>query len=95
MTQKKKNQKREPHQRKVSCKGRKSMRGQADNPYGERKKQVNFSLTPTAHANLTTFAQKAGLSATEVLERLLRMEDALQAVLTMHSSSQEQDSSSC
>ncbi len=40
--------------------------------YGERKKQISITLTPTALMQLDIIAEEAGLSRSEFLERVLR-----------------------
>ena len=40
--------------------------------YGEQKKKVNFSLTPTAIALISDLAKQLGLSRSETIEQLFR-----------------------
>jgi hypothetical protein len=62
---------REIHQKKLSTKGRKSLRGQPE-LYSETKTTANFTLTPFAKHCLNQQARRAGLSMSEFLERLIR-----------------------
>lgn len=91
MTLKRGQRLREPHQRKASSKGKKSMRGQADNRYGEPKKRVGYSLTPTAHDNLNALARRVNLPASDILERLLRMDSLLESLTSTMNDSQEEE----
>lgn len=40
--------------------------------YGEQKKKINLTLTPTAIAILTDLAKRSQLSRSETIEQLLR-----------------------
>lgn len=55
---------------KQGCKQQKSMRGVPDNPYGEVKRNVSLSLTPTAVAGLDQLSQIRQISRSELIERL-------------------------
>jgi hypothetical protein len=72
--QKKITRKRRPrreHEKKPSCKGRKSMRGQPE-IYDEIKKIASFSITPTAHQGLKQLSSQLNISGSELLERIGR-----------------------
>ncbi|MEP0811380.1 hypothetical protein [Coleofasciculus sp. FACHB-SPT9] len=59
------------HEKKQSCKGRKSMRGQPE-AYDELKKIVSLSLTPTALAGLDESSARLNISRSELVERIGR-----------------------
>lgn len=83
---------REPHQKKASSKGRKSMRGQAENRYGEPKERATHSLTPKAIEYLKNYARKLGIPESDVLERLLRMESILEMLVAAIAKEGKEDS---
>ena len=70
-----KKQTRLPHQKKQSCKGLKSKRGQPE-IYDELKKTVSFSLTPTAVTRLDHRSQQRGISRSELVEQFASEEDS-------------------
>lgn len=55
---------------KKGCKRQKSMSGIPDNPYGEVKRNVSVSLTPTALTGLDQLSQARQISRSELIERL-------------------------
>jgi len=63
-----------PIQRRI--KGVKGQPGTATTEYGELKKAVKTTLTPTAIAQGTSAANALGISRSELLERLLRKGEA-------------------
>ncbi|MBW4542278.1 MAG: hypothetical protein KME43_24545 [Myxacorys chilensis ATA2-1-KO14] len=63
---------REAYQKKQGCKRQKSMRGVPDNPYGELKRNVTVSLTPTAQAGLEQLSRDRQVSRSELFEQLGR-----------------------
>jgi hypothetical protein len=62
---------REPHQKKCSSKGKKSLRNVPE-LYAQTKISANFTLTPFAKSSLNEHAKEYGLSMSEFLERLIR-----------------------
>lgn len=71
-TKRSKNQKpRQPHQRKPSGTGIKSLRGVPE-MYDELKKPTTVALTPTAIAGLDEISKAMGISRSELVERLGR-----------------------
>lgn len=69
-----KNQKsriREPREKKIICKGLKSLRGQPET-YDELKKIVSVSLTPTALLGLDNLSRAYMVSRSELIERIGR-----------------------
>jgi hypothetical protein len=62
---------RREHEKKPSCKGRKSMRGQPE-LYEECKKNASFSITPTAHQGLKQLSSELKISQSELIERIGR-----------------------
>jgi len=57
--------------------GKKRVRGMAVNEWGEIKKDVTVSITPTALANLQEIAETLGISRSELVERLGRSIDKI------------------
>lgn len=82
---------REAYQKKTAIKGHKSMRGQPENPYGELKKNATHSLTPTAIDRLKSLGKATGLSASETLEHILRLQSLPQILLTALEEDPESD----
>ncbi len=62
---------RRDHEKKLSRKGLKSMRGQPE-AYDELKKIVSFSITPTAQTGLAWLSEQLNISRSELLERIGR-----------------------
>ena len=62
---------RREHEKKPSCKGIKSMRGQPE-IYNELKKITSFSITPTAQLGLKQLSEKLNISCSEMIERIGR-----------------------
>lgn len=60
-----------PHQRKPTCKGVKSRRGQPE-LYDELKQIVSISITPTGVRGLDEISQALGISRSELIERIGR-----------------------
>jgi hypothetical protein len=69
---------REEHQKKPSCKGRKSLRGQPE-LYDEVKKPRSFGITLTALAGLDAISRELSISRSELIERIGRQLIQLQA----------------
>lgn len=59
----------------------KSQRGQAENDYGEVKQKLGTSLTHSALDALKRYANKRGISVTELLEQIVRVEADLVSIL--------------
>lgn len=76
-----KSQERQPNQKKVTRPGKKSLRGVAENDYGELKKTRCLSLTPTCYANLQNLARQSECSVSEILERFSRLASKFQLFL--------------
>lgn len=62
---------RQEYEKKPSCKGVKSMRGQPE-IYDELKKIVSFSITPTAQLGLERLSEQLKISRSELIERIGR-----------------------
>ena len=62
---------RRQNEKKPSCKGRKSMRGQPE-IYDECKKNASFSLTSTAIKGLEQLSSQLNISRSELIERIGR-----------------------
>jgi len=57
--------------------GKKRVRGEPVNPWGEVKKEFTVTITPTASANFQEMAQALGISRSELIERLGRNIDKI------------------
>ena len=68
---KRKGRPRQEYEKKPSCKGMKSMRGQPE-IHDEVKKPVSFSITPTAQLGLARFSKQLNISRSEFIERIGR-----------------------
>jgi hypothetical protein len=66
-----KGRKRQEYEKKPTCKGRKSMRGQPE-LYDEIKKITSFCMTPTAIEGLKQLSSQLNISRSELLERIGR-----------------------
>jgi hypothetical protein len=66
-----KSKSREPREKKIICKGLKSLRGQPE-AYDELKKIVSVSLTPTALLGLDNLSRTYMVSRSELIERIGR-----------------------
>jgi hypothetical protein len=62
-------------QHKISHKGKKCIRGQAVNEYGEIKSRVNLSLTPTAISIFNDLSISLDIPRGVLLEKLIRRPD--------------------
>ena len=62
----------------MPIKGKKNQKGQPEK-YGEMKKRVNFTLTPTGIARLDGLASQMQLSKSELVEQVARGVIPLQA----------------
>jgi hypothetical protein len=62
---------RQDYEKKPSCKGTKSMRGQPE-MYDELKKAVSFAITPAAQLGLTRLSQQLKISRSELIEQIGR-----------------------
>jgi DNA-binding TFAR19-related protein (PDSD5 family) len=65
-------QPREDYQKKKARKGLKSMRGQPETEYGELKKIVSLSMTPSALKGLDRISRELQISRSELVERIGR-----------------------
>lgn len=70
-TNSKKSKVRESREKKIICKGLKSLRGQPEF-YDELKKIVSVSLTPTAIEGLNNLSRAYMISRSELIERIGR-----------------------
>ena len=77
---------RQDYEKKPSCKGTKSKRGQPE-IYDEIKKAVSFAITPAAQLGLTRLSQQLKISRSELIERIGR------GLLTIAELKTESDSS--
>jgi hypothetical protein len=68
----------------MPTKGKKNQKGQPEK-YGEMKKRVNFTLTPTGIAKLEGLASQMQLSKSELIEQVARGDISIQpsALTTM------------
>lgn len=88
-TNSRKNHKARAEYQKKKVQPAKSMRGIPETEYGEIKKIVSFSLTPTAIQKMKELSQELKISVSELLEQIARKEAAIKRLLNSDSSSEE------